>query len=83
MRDAHDVGRQTILRKYAEASTDRLLQMPINEDVFITHAKNNGDTEVATHVFDAVRSRVFNFHRITSVLITKLKTKKTVKNRYL
>ena len=37
--DAHDVGGQTILRKYAKGRADTPLEMTTDEKVFMTHAK--------------------------------------------
>ena len=37
--------------------------------------QDDENQEVATQEFDMVRSKLFNFHTISSVIITKLKTK--------
>ena len=43
--------------------------------------QNNEETKEATHEFDVVRSKFFNFHSIRSFLIAKLKDKKQSKSR--
>ena len=50
-RDTQDMGRRTILRKYAEARADRPLQMTLDEELFMTCAKTIKKW-VATQEFD-------------------------------
>ena len=74
VRAAHDVRRQTILRKYAEAKADRPPEMKMAEDLFMIHTKTM-KKQMATHESDTVWSNVFNFHSNWWVLIENLKTK--------
>ena len=39
-RDAQDVGRQTILRRYSETTTDRPVEMTIDDELFMTSIKH-------------------------------------------
>ena len=53
-KDAHDVGRQTIMRRYAEARAARLPEMTIERAVHDI-CQNNEDTKVAAQEFNVVR----------------------------
>ena len=66
------------MRKYADTRADRLPEMMINEELFMTCIKT---MNLATHEFDMVGSKVINFHSIGSVLIAKLKTKSSQKTK--
>ena len=75
-RDAQDVGRQSILRRAAEARTDNPPGMTTDEELLMTHAKT-----MKTWEFDIVRSKVFSLNCIRSVLIAKLKVKGSQKHK--
>ena len=77
-RDAEDVTKWTILGKYAEARADRPPEMTIDGAVQEV-CQGHEEMEVATHEFDTVRSKVFIFHSIRSVLIEKVKTESSQK----
>ena len=62
--------------KCSEARAERYQEMATetNAEQLTTHTKTQ-ETELLTQKFHAVRSKIFDFHSVRSVIIAKLKTK--------
>ena len=71
-----DVAQQIIFEMVCRSMSRRDMRDAIREklrEVPDTY-QNTKHTEVSTEVYDVVRSKVFNLHSITSILIAILKT---------